>query len=73
MLGITILGVEWGNGLGLMGLKSEGDEGVEGVVDEVFDKSPKWVLAWLMRDRRRVSGPNAKRIISSSPWSWMNT
>lgn len=72
---MMILGEDWRNGLGLllllgldMGLKGEGEEGVEGV-DEVFDESPKRVLAWLMRDNKRVSGPQAKRIISFSPGS----
>ncbi|THG19766.1 hypothetical protein TEA_008320 [Camellia sinensis var. sinensis] len=49
-----------------MGLKGEGEEGVEGV-DEVFDESPNRGLAWLMRDNKRVSGPQAKPIISFSP------
>lgn len=42
-----------------------------GGADEAFDESPRWDLAWFMRESRRVSGPKAKRIISFSPGSCM--
>lgn len=66
------LGEECENGLALvglaMGLRGEGEEGVEGV-EEMFEESPNWVLAFRMRACRYASDPKAKRIKSFSPRS----
>lgn len=68
------LGEEWENGLALvglaMGLRGEGEEGVE-AVDDMFEEIPKWVLALRMRARRYASDPKARRIKSFSPRSCM--
>ena len=57
-------GMDKGLGLEEKG-EGEGGEGVDGFEME----SPKWVLAFRIKEWIRASGPKAKRIISFSPWS----
>jgi hypothetical protein len=68
------LGEEWENGLVLvglaMGLRGEGEEGVE-AVDDMLEEMSKWVLALWMRACRYDSDPKARRIKSFSPRSCM--
>lgn len=49
--------------------KGDGDGGVDGVDGVVVGRRPRSFLALMTREWRRVSGPNASRIISLSPWS----
>ena len=56
---------------GLLERKGEGEEGVEGV-EGVLDEIPSSFLALRITEWTRASGPNAKRIISFSPWSWIS-
>jgi hypothetical protein len=53
-----------------MGLRGNGEDGVEGV-ENVFVESPKWILALKTTFCKRVSGPKAKRNKSFSEGTCM--